>query len=74
MPSGASFAENFYDLKRVPSGKSASESLSRKAKWRSLLFLVSGLSGAVHFVMMMMMIISKEYISVTTTEKQSGGQ
>ncbi|KAK7088487.1 peroxisome assembly protein 12-like [Littorina saxatilis] len=36
----ASFAENFYDLKRVPSGAGSTDPLSSKLKWRSLLFLV----------------------------------
>ena len=60
-PSGASFAENFYDLKRVQSGKSAPEPLSRKAKWRSILFLVSDLSGTqftcIVMIMMTMMVV-----------------
>ncbi|PVD33079.1 hypothetical protein C0Q70_08528 [Pomacea canaliculata] len=36
----ASFAENFYDLKRVPSGDSAGEKLSKTLQWRSILNLV----------------------------------
>lgn len=43
-PAGASFAENFYDLKRVPSGDSAGEKLSKTLQWRSILNLVSCLS------------------------------
>lgn len=36
----ASFAENFYDLKRVPSGNTQAEQLSRKLRWKSLACLV----------------------------------
>ncbi|KAL8566412.1 hypothetical protein ACOMHN_011990 [Nucella lapillus] len=36
----ASFAENFYDLKRVCSDDGASQQLGRGAKWRSLMLLV----------------------------------
>lgn len=36
----ASFAENFYDLKRVVNGASSSKNLPRRALWKSLVCLV----------------------------------
>lgn len=39
---GASFAENFYDLVRVPAGSASNpaEKLNKQLRWRSILFLV----------------------------------